>query len=214
MITVPEAAEIIIKRSRYLSEAMSKGLINNSSLARYMKPEIEEMLVKEVNVSSIIMALNRLQKNLKPGYKFPNIFKTPPTIVVRSNLTEINVVNSENLNKKYKEMLNINSGQKYIVFTKGASESTIIADNEICDEIEQMFLTEKIVSKFKKLSSITVNLPKEATQTPGVFYFLLKSLAWEGINIIEIISTSSELTLILDDKEVNKAFAILKSLFS
>ena len=66
MITVPEAAEKIIKRSRYLSEAMSKGFINNSSLARYIKPEIEEMVFRKVNESSVIMALNRLQKSLKP----------------------------------------------------------------------------------------------------------------------------------------------------
>ena len=48
MITVPEAAKKIVMRSRYLSEAMSKGIINNSSLARYIKPEIEEMLLKKV----------------------------------------------------------------------------------------------------------------------------------------------------------------------
>ena len=74
MITVPEAADTIIKRSRYLSEAISKGFINNSSLARYIKPEIEEMLTKEISISSIIMALIRLQKNIKPQSKYKNIF--------------------------------------------------------------------------------------------------------------------------------------------
>ena len=44
MITVPEATEKIVKRSRYLSEALSKDLINISSLSRYIKPEIEEII--------------------------------------------------------------------------------------------------------------------------------------------------------------------------
>lgn len=215
MITVPEAAEKIIKRSRYLSEAMSKGFINNSSLARYIKPEIEEMVFKKVNESSIIMALNRLQKVLKFQPKFINIFKTPPTMIIRSNLFEINLVNSESLNSKYIQLLKLNNEQRYfLTFSKGISESTVIASNEIGNEIKKIIGEEKIISEFNNLSSITIHLPKTAAEIPAIFYFFIKSLAWERINIVEIVSTLSEFTLILEDKNVNKAFSILKSLFN
>ena len=56
MITVPEAAKKIIERSRYLSEAISKGIINYSALARYIRPEIEQILIKKVSLASVIMA--------------------------------------------------------------------------------------------------------------------------------------------------------------
>lgn len=56
MITVPEATKKIVERSRYLVEAMSKGLINYSSLARYIKTELEQMLLKPVSEASILMA--------------------------------------------------------------------------------------------------------------------------------------------------------------
>lgn len=215
MITVPEAAKIIIKRSRYLTEAMSKGFINNSSLARYMKPEIEEMLIKKVNESSIIMAINRLQKNLRPQSKYKNIFKTKPTIVTRSNLFEISFTNSETLDAKYSQILKLKDGNKFsLTFSKGISESTIIASNEILQPIKKLTENEKIISEFNNLSSITIHLPKQSVNTPGVFYFFLKSLAWEGVNIIEVVSTISEFTLIFEDKDVNKAFSILKSLFN
>ena len=215
MVTVPEAAEKIIKRSRYLSEAMSKGFINNSSLARYMKPEIEEMLLKKVNASSIIMALNRLQKNLKPQSKYKNTFKNKPTIIIRSNLFEINFTNSETLTTKCSQILSLNGGQKFfLTFSKGISESTIIASNEITNQIKEIIKHEKTISELNNLSSITINLPGSSVNTPGIFYFFLKSLAWEGVNIVEIVSTVSEFTLILEDKDVNKAFSILKSLFN
>src|SRR3989344_712353 len=215
MITVPEATNTIIKRSRYLTEAMSKGFINNSSLARYIKPELEEMLLKEINISSVIMALNRLQKNLKPQSKYKNIFKTKPTIIIRSNLFEINLINSEVLITKYSQILSFNGGQKFfLTFSKGISESTIIASNDIASQIKEILKHEKTISEFNNLSSITINLPDQSVVTPGIFYFFLKSLAWEGVNIIEIVSTASEFTLILEDKDVNKAFSILKSLFN
>lgn len=215
MITVPEAAEKIIKRSRYLSEAMSKGFINNSSLARYMKPEIEEMLFKKVSTSSIIMALNRLQTSLKPQSKYKNIFQTPPTTIIRSNLFEISLVNSETLSTKCLAILKLNAAQRFfLTLSKGISESTIIASNEIANQIKEIVKHEKTISEFNNLSSITINLPDSSVNTPGIFYFFLKSLAWERVNIIEIVSTVSEFTLILEDKDINRAFLILKSLFN
>lgn len=215
MVTVPEAAKTIIKRSRYLTEAMSKGFINNSSLARYIKPEIEEMLFKKVNESSIMMALNRLQKSLKPQSKYKNIFKTKPTIIMRSNLFEVSFINSTTLISKYSQILNLNQEQKFfLTFSKGISESTIIASNEIAKQIKETTKDERLTSEFNNLSSITIHLPKLSVTTPGTFYFFLKSLAWEGVNIIEIISTVSEFTLIFEDKDVNKAFSILKSLLN
>lgn len=91
MITVPEATKTIIMRSRYLSEAMSKGILNNSSLARYIKPEIEQMLIKNVSNSAIIMALNRMSTEIKPKYFTGNIFKTAPKIVVNSDGNEASI---------------------------------------------------------------------------------------------------------------------------
>ncbi|MDE2026081.1 MAG: aspartate kinase, partial [Patescibacteria group bacterium] len=94
MITVPEATKKIIERSRYLSESMSKGLLNYSALARYIRPEIEEILFKDVSESSIIMALKRLEPYFKPKFKAIDVFKSTPEMIVRSNLEEITLTNT------------------------------------------------------------------------------------------------------------------------
>ena len=86
MVTVPEGVKKIVERSRYLSEALSKDLINTSSLARYIKPELETMLIKNVSQGSIVMALQRLQKDFKPKYKTGEIFTSPPEMMVRSGM--------------------------------------------------------------------------------------------------------------------------------
>lgn len=151
MITVPEATKKIVMRSRYLSEAMSKGIINNSSLARYIKPEIEEMLLKDVSNSAIIMALNRMSDEIKPKYFTGNIFKVPPQILVKSDINN---------------------------------------------------------------ASITISVPKEAIKTPGILYFFIKSLAWEGINILNIQTSSNEISINFEKKDINRAFGIIQSLFS
>lgn len=215
MITVPEASKQIIERSRYLVEAMSKDLINYSSLARYIKPELEKMLYKPVSEASIIMAIKRLAEEIKPKFAPLTIFTSTPEMIVRSNLIELNLTNSESLREKYKLLAHVYSEESkyYFTLTEGVFETAIIVSKDLHQQVKAALMHEKIVSEKDNLSAITIRLPKENVETPGVYYFFLKSLAWEGINIIEIVSTPHEVSIILDDNDVNAAFGILKGLF-
>ena len=215
MVTVTEAAKRIIERSRYLQEALEKNLINTSSLARYIKPELEEMLIKNTSNSAVIMAIRRIMKDLKPRFIYRNIFKNTPDMITRSNLTEINIANSKNLFEKYPDLIRVfkSQAESFFTITEGVFETTIILSRDLYPNIKKLLKEESIVDEFHDLCSITIRLPKEAIFNPGVFYFFLKSLAWEGVNIIEVVSAYRELTLILERKDTNKAFSIVQSLF-
>lgn len=215
MITVPEATKKIVERSRYLVEAMSKGLINYSSLARYIKPELEQMLLKPVSEASILMALKRLEKEMQPKFVPLKIFTSAPDMIVRSNLIELSINNSEHLAERFIQLFEAHKKNKssFFTVTEGISETGIIASRDLEQEIKQILQGEEILFEFSDLSAITIRMPKENITTPGVYYFFLKSLAWEGINIMETISTPLEVSLILVDKDIHRAFEILNSLF-
>ena len=215
MITVPEAAKKVIERSRYLVEAMSKNLINYSSLARYIKPELEQMLLKPVSEASILMALKRLEKEMQPKFVPLKIFDTAPDMIVRSNLIELSIGNSEHLAERFVKLFEAHkrNHSSFFTITEGISETGIIFSRDLEQEIKTILEGETILFELSKLSAITIRMPKENITTAGVYYFFLKSLAWEGINIVEIISTPLEVSLILEDKDINRSFEILKSLF-
>ena len=63
-----------------------------------------------------------------------------------------------------------------------------------------------------ELSSISVKLPIENVSVPGIYYFVFQRLSWEGINIYEVISTSNEFTILVNEDQVDKAFRIIKDL--
>jgi len=63
--TISQAVTEYIKTKPFLSSALSDGIINLTSLSRQIKPEIEDILRKEVNHGAIVMALNRLSINLE-----------------------------------------------------------------------------------------------------------------------------------------------------
>lgn len=215
MITVPQAVEKIIKRSRYLSEALSKDLINASSLARYIKPEVETLTYKEVTYGSVVMAVKRLQKSFSSGYKQVTVFKEAPDMIVRSNLTLIYVKNSADLLQKLSTIEESSqSFQKKALFTYGRVETVVLTNKVNLESLIKILKEEEIEQTFPSVSSITIHLPEDAVSQPGVFYFFIKSLAWEGVNILDILSTHTELTLVFKPEDINTAFGILQSLFA
>ena len=60
MVSISHVVEDIVKHRPYLSESLAAGIINVSSLARQLQPDVEKALLKEVNTGAIVMALNRL----------------------------------------------------------------------------------------------------------------------------------------------------------
>ncbi len=215
MITISEVVEGIVRRSSFLEEALSLGIVNLSSLARKIKPEVEKELMKKVRDGAIIMGLKRLSTKIKKIHKKQrDFFSSPPDLMVRSNLVEITIPNSGLLLSKQKRLLEeIKFIQNYfITFTQGIYETTIIVSKNLEDKLLKIFEDEKIISKFENLSSITIQLPEGSALVPGIYSFILKSLAWEGINLIEVVSTFNEFTIILENKNTDKAFSILKKI--
>jgi hypothetical protein len=81
------------------------------------------------------------------------------------------------------------------------------------EKISQIFKEEVLVASTPSISSITLKLPDDNLKTPGLYYYVFKQIAWEGISVLEVISTTNELSIILKDKDVDKTFSILKRLY-
>ena len=64
MNSIGKVTEDLINRSPFLREAMTDDLINISALARKLKPEIEQIVGKEVKEGAIIMAIKRMTPGL------------------------------------------------------------------------------------------------------------------------------------------------------
>jgi hypothetical protein len=214
MITVAQATEKIINRSRYLSEAISKGLINTSALARYIKPEVDEMLVKDVSEAAILMAINRLSKQLTPKYSPHTALKEAPEMILRSQLSLFVYKKSDTAIQTMTTLLHLpQTNQTFSLFSM-QNTFLFVCSKDITESTQKTLKQETLIKEQKGISVLSIFLPNEVLHTPGIYYFFLKSLAWEGINIIEISSIENEMILILEDKDAQHAYAILQSLFT
>ena len=80
--------------------------------------------------------------------------------------------------------------------------------------VEKYFANERCTQKAENLSSITVKLPAENVSVPGIYYFIFQRLAWEGIVLYEVISTTNEFTILVNEEQVDVAFKTIKDLKS
>ncbi|MBI2017677.1 ACT domain-containing protein [Candidatus Daviesbacteria bacterium] len=213
MISVSDALNEIISTQPFIEEGLARGLINYSAYAREVKPMFEKRLYKDLTEGSIVMALKRISEKLNKKPKKENSLNLT-NLTVRSNLTEFTYLYSESLPNKQKELFNHLSEEKdvYCAVSQGIRETTFIASPEATLAIERIFSSANLIAKIEDLSSVSIHLPKEVVYIPGVYYSVLKMLAWENINVIEVLSTYTELTIILETKDVDKAFSILKNI--
>ncbi len=216
MFTVSDIVEELVAKQPFIEEGLSRDLINLSSLARELKPQIEKKLFKEVQLGSIVMALKRLSERTQMSDKtsqLNHVLTLLGDMTVRSNIVEFTFENSSTLAEKQIALMHEASKlpNSFLTITDGVFETAFFASQSLSDSIEQHFPNEKMKNKVTGLSSITLVVPTEALDVPGVYYSILKKLAWNGINFIEVVSSFTELTIFMRNEDVDRAFSVLKN---
>ena len=218
MKTISSVVENVIHRKPFLQSALAEGIINLTSLSRQIRPEIEGVLGKEVREGAIVMALKRLSEHLefRLTHKIVKVLKDIGEITVRSSLVDYTFLTSESILEKQAELMREIHRTPDVFYTssRGVNEINIVTSDRLEPFIDDLFKLERLTQKVKNLASVTVRLPHENVTVPGIYYFIFQRLAWEGIVLHEVISTTNEFTIIVDDPEADRAFKVIKALKS
>lgn len=213
MKKISDIVEEGIRRMPFIEEAMMANLINYSSLARLLQPYVSKELMKDATEASILMALKRRSTmganglNLNPK----NFREHIGDIFVRSGLSTFTYANSPTLTENQTKLLHEiqNLPDTYCSFTQGMYERTLIVSENIIDRVERIFSKETYVTGNAQLSSATVMLKASNIRAYGLYYYIFKMIAWYGITVIEVISTSNEFSIVVEQKNINDAFSVL-----
>lgn len=214
MITISQAVATLVQRKPYLTELLAGDLINIMSLARLLKKEIEEESMKEVSEEAIAMAIRRLPK-LTHTTSLAEIFSRSPDIMIRSHLSEYTVKNSPSFTEKKKALFETltRTQEHFFTITQGIFEATIVVSSEHDAYFDEYLKDEVLIAKIDDLAAVTIRLPRENAEIPGVYHHLLKVLAFAGINIIDIVSTYRECTFLVADADADRAYSVIKGMF-
>jgi len=216
MITIPEVVQQLITKEPYVEEALQKNILNLSAYAREIRPHIEDILMKRVETGAIIMALRRMKQVSSKKSQLNSFFHIKPNIIIRSNLVELTLENTQQVLESVTQLIKKNSHdhRHIIAVTQGVYETAVIINAQYTADIEEVIKKQFIKDKVMDLSAITLILPPSNVETPGVYYMILKALAWNGINVFDVVSTKNEFTILMKDADVDSAFTTIKSIFT
>ena len=216
MKTIASCVQELLVARPFLEEALSRDIINYSALAKDLNQPISDFLRKPVKDGAIMMALRRYTPptSKKNELNLKQIFKDLGDITVRSNLTDFTFYNSKTLIHNHSKVLaEIDADrQVFYAFTRGIHESNIIVSSTKKNTIESIFEHETQIATQDQLSAISINLPKGNSKIVGLYYQIFKRLAWENVTLYEVLSTTNEFTILVEDHLIDKAFSVIKGL--
>lgn len=218
MKTIASCVEEILLAQPFLEEAISRQIVNYSALANELVDPISDMLHKPIKPGAIMMALRRYipPRDLGNSVRLKKVLNSLGDITVRSNLSNYTYKNSNTLFESHAQVIR-KIGDKsniFYAFTRGIHESNIVISSSEREHIEGYFSKELQIGLQNDLSAISINLPEDNTKIAGLYYQIFKRLAWEGITLYEVVSTTNEFTVLVEDLYVNKAFSAIKRLHS
>ncbi|WP_299001084.1 hypothetical protein [uncultured Tenacibaculum sp.] len=216
MKTIQEAVEITIRKTPFIEEALNEKLINVSSLAREILPEVSKLLKKEIKVGAVMMAINRLSpaNELRVRKNIKRLALNLGDVIVRSDLCDFTFKNTTSLLREIAKILSksADSNDYFLTVSQGIFETNIVTSKNLQPYVEEIFKKETLINNVNDLASITIKLPKDNLDQSGIYYFILKQFAWANIAVQEVISTTHEMTIVVKERDVNETFAILMDL--
>ncbi|MFH1095680.1 MAG: hypothetical protein V1728_05680 [Candidatus Micrarchaeota archaeon] len=214
---MPTVAHIVQKQVRalpQLEQFIERDLVSFHRLARHLRPVIERELGKEVEEGAIVMALSRLREKL--GERRDTMSSSHAwgeiSLSLRSGVSEIDLAKGPDTEERVHKLQSLLGGRADDVFNivSGQFEMTIIASAQYEGKFLSALKGEKVIHLERGLSMLYLRFPKEVLYQPGFIDRVLRELAWENINVFEIISTLTELILVLKDGQVAHAYDVLR----
>jgi aspartokinase len=200
-----------VRERPLLQEALIEGIVSYANLAEKLHPHIERMLNKKVKHSAIVMALRRYSETLQRAERTTTRLKHE--LVIKTSLCDIAVQKTASLMEKLRHI------DRLVRYDKGDSlnivhgnyETSIVVNQKYQKEILERLSGEQIIAVRGSLVAVAMTFSAKFYDTPGIVAKYTRALAWENINVIEIVSTYTELAFIIAEHDLTKAYEVLSA---
>jgi len=212
MIRLADVIGDIVRGAPLLLFGLQHRLFNLTQLARYIQPHVRVRAKKDVQVSAIVMALSRFQRDVRKTHVEREQYRIR-NIAVHTGLATATFVKTTDVQRDVHQFLReVEKHGGFVTLSEGTSEVTVIYENRHRPLFRQS-LRFRPKYTHTRLSSLGISFHEKYNDVPGFIYIILQQMMLQHINIVEIASTYTELVLIIDEKDAKTAFATLYELF-
>ncbi|HNB23182.1 MAG TPA: hypothetical protein PKZ32_12205 [Candidatus Melainabacteria bacterium] len=213
MLKVSDIVRDILFSSELELTALSRRVLNLSAYAKRIHKEVERRARKQVQLGTIVVALSRISEEVtQEDPLLPKI--ELEGLAVKSNLAEI-TFNKSAANKTRTQKLYSDTQfaqADFLTITYGAGEISIIAPMPLVKPILKHFKPDQPKLLLENLAALTVQFGDHFIDTPNMYFSLLRSISVRKLNLVELISTFTELTFLVRQNDLNELFILMNTL--
>lgn len=215
MKRLKDGVKNVLLNSEAATEAFYNDYLNYSAFAKRIRGEVEAEVKKPVSLGSIVVALSRLKQEEKNRYKKSKHDFIPrivfDDISVRSSLVELTFNNTHEIAKKIHSFdQKDGSAHEFYYIAYGVSEITLITNAKREKYILGKMKPFKPKIRWGDLAAVTVRLDPDYLPHNTV-YAILRMPALHFIDVMEVVSTWTEVNIIVNQSELDKTFHILQA---
>lgn len=211
--TISEVVVDLLTRNHPVYQHIRMGLINYHALAARIKPTVDRITGRDVNVNTIVVIIKRFSDaQSKLGL--------PPTMSVlrNSKMTLSSGMVDVTINPKREAFINelkrlvelsTELNERPHIFPL-VSSIKIIADANDYEKVKAALKGRYPLKPRMKTVKITIDLSEEAEKSPGIAAYITDLLYRNGINIIDAFLGYEDIILILGESDGPRAYTILE----
>jgi hypothetical protein len=211
--TISEVVADLLTRNHPVYQHIRMGLINYHALAKRIKPTVDRITGRNVNVNTIVVIIKRFSDAQSK-------LELPPTMSVLRNSKMtlsggvVNVTITPKRDAFINELkrlaeLSTELNERPHIFPL-VSSIKIIADANDYEKLKTALKGRYPLKPRMKTAKITIHLSEKAEKSPGIAAYITDLLYRNGINIIDAFIGYEDIILILDEPDGPGAYTILE----
>lgn len=211
--SVAKLVKDLIEAKPVVKEAMTLGIVNYSALARLLTDELERKGFR-TSIGAVKMALIRLGEVLRYGRsEFEESVRNVMAGTVISLQSDLTVLTA----RKSAVMMNLQyilknvQNARFFQLTQGIETFVIAISREDSERISEI-LGNGLLEKRDGQAAIVLISPDTILEKPGIVTFITSILAYNGVNITQVISCYRDTILVLDRRDAPRAYQLLEEI--
>ncbi|AEV28474.1 hypothetical protein SpiGrapes_0632 [Sphaerochaeta pleomorpha str. Grapes] len=211
--SVSSCVKRVVDKSPFIHDMLINGILSFSNYADSIQAEVQKVYGKEVKSSAIVMALRRYGEELKSRDIRCKANNVEYGIVMKTNIFDLNLVRRDSFIAKLGVLYDQISTEKgdFLNITLGSHEVSLSVSEKYRSLVSELAKDEEVLNQMDDLVALSLVFTGDFLQTPGIVYEAVRRLAWEQINVIELVSTMNELTFVIKREDSMKSFDVLQS---
>lgn len=217
MLNLRPTTELVKKELQsdlYLLEILKDNLVNVSALSRKLLSKIKSENPK-ATIESISIAIKRYveqEKKSRISEKLKKIIANTQ-LSTKNDIIHVTFKRNQNVvNQISKISSKIKWDNEEIFFVnQGSGEITVILDKKNKQLLEECKQYTVEYTKNLAILSLKESFQMEGRDIPGLYAYFINQISRNGINLIEIVSTLSQLTFVVSENDIIKAYELINA---